>query len=199
MQESESETVGPRVYVHYVNLDKRNDEWVPRSSLQPIVSSSMAPSSSTPSSSTFVPLNPKKRKRPSSRNQSASLQSDHEEEQQQQQQPRPRQQQQQPQEEEEEELLEFIGQTMVEQVTMTEEEYDLQRHKQLNTRRNFDLVYIGDWLIKTWYVPFTRTTKHLTRATYTGTFRPTHSQKAKTWKPSRLPKGLTSLSIEYRE
>ncbi|KAF5385612.1 hypothetical protein D9757_006804 [Collybiopsis confluens] len=159
LQESESETVGPRVYVHYVNLDKRNDEWVPRSSLQPIVSNAMAPS--TPSSTTAVPLNPKKRKRPSSRTQSASLQSDHEEveEEQQQQEPQPEQQPQpqppppphQQQEEEEEELLEFISQTMVEQVTMTEEEYDLQRHKQLNTRRNFDLVYIGDWLIKTWY------------------------------------------------
>ncbi|KIK66011.1 hypothetical protein GYMLUDRAFT_38482 [Collybiopsis luxurians FD-317 M1] len=124
LQEAESEA-GPRVYVHYVNLDKRNDEWVNKSLLNPI---SMAPSASS--------SNSKKRKRQSSpQRQEASVHSEDGLE----------------VEEWQEEPNNANGQTVVEQVTMTEEEYDLQHHKQLNTRRNFDNVYIGDWLIKTWY------------------------------------------------
>ncbi|PCH33078.1 acyl-CoA N-acyltransferase [Wolfiporia cocos MD-104 SS10] len=34
---------------------------------------------------------------------------------------------------------------------ITEEEYDIQHHKQITARRNFDKVVFGQWQIKTWY------------------------------------------------
>ena len=34
---------------------------------------------------------------------------------------------------------------------MTEEEYDLERHKQITARRNFERVIFGKWSIRTWY------------------------------------------------
>ncbi|KZV77544.1 acyl-CoA N-acyltransferase [Peniophora sp. CONT] len=34
---------------------------------------------------------------------------------------------------------------------MTEEEYDIQHHKQITAKRNFDKVNFGQWQIKTWY------------------------------------------------
>ncbi|KAI0321443.1 acyl-CoA N-acyltransferase [Amylostereum chailletii] len=34
---------------------------------------------------------------------------------------------------------------------MTEEEYDIQHHKQITAKRNFDTVVFGEWQIKTWY------------------------------------------------
>ena len=37
---------------------------------------------------------------------------------------------------------------------MTEEEYDIQQHKQITAKRNFDKVNFGQWQIKTWYVSF---------------------------------------------
>ena len=36
---------------------------------------------------------------------------------------------------------------------MTEEEFDIQHHKQITARRNFDKVNFGHWQIKTWCVP----------------------------------------------
>jgi histone acetyltransferase MYST1 len=82
---SQSEARDSRVYVHYVNLDKRHDGWVPKALLQPIQSPMQA-------------LGKRKRELPA----------------------------------------EELDPPDVEQVTLTEEEYDLQRHKQLNTRRNLD-------------------------------------------------------------
>lgn len=35
---------------------------------------------------------------------------------------------------------------------ITEEEYDIQHHKQITAKRNFDKVNFGRWQIKTWYV-----------------------------------------------
>lgn len=35
-------------------------------------------------------------------------------------------------------------------VVMTEEDYDIQHHKQITAQRNFDMVNFGDWQIKTW-------------------------------------------------
>ncbi|KAF9074025.1 acyl-CoA N-acyltransferase [Rhodocollybia butyracea] len=109
LQESPHE---PRVFVHYVNLDKRNDEWVPKTLLKP-------------TSTEHPTVSSKKRKRSSqdasgspSRSQSPSSE-------------------------------EAMHET--EQIVMTEEEYDIQFHKQINDRRNFDQVYVGEWLIKTWY------------------------------------------------
>jgi len=34
---------------------------------------------------------------------------------------------------------------------MTEEELDIQQHKQITAQRNFDKVNFGKWQIKTWY------------------------------------------------
>ncbi|EKM60584.1 uncharacterized protein PHACADRAFT_82828 [Phanerochaete carnosa HHB-10118-sp] len=34
---------------------------------------------------------------------------------------------------------------------MSEEEYDLEHHKQITARRNFDKVIFGKWSIRTWY------------------------------------------------
>ena len=38
-------------------------------------------------------------------------------------------------------------------VAITEEEYDIEHHKQITARRNFDKVNFGHWQIKTWCVP----------------------------------------------
>jgi hypothetical protein len=39
-----------------------------------------------------------------------------------------------------------IERTMV----VSEEDYDLEHHKQITAQRNFDKVHFGDWLIRTW-------------------------------------------------
>jgi histone acetyltransferase MYST1 len=39
-----------------------------------------------------------------------------------------------------------------EDVPLTEEELDLQQHKQITAQRNFETVHFGNWQIKTWYV-----------------------------------------------
>ena len=36
-------------------------------------------------------------------------------------------------------------------VPMTEEELDIEQHKQITSQRNFDKVNFGKWQIKTWY------------------------------------------------
>ncbi|KAG2023883.1 tat-interactive protein [Coprinopsis cinerea AmutBmut pab1-1] len=38
-----------------------------------------------------------------------------------------------------------------EEVVLTEEEYDLEQHKKITAKRNFEDVYFGDYKIKTWY------------------------------------------------
>lgn len=38
------------------------------------------------------------------------------------------------------------------EVVMTEEDFDIQHHKQITAHRNFDKVHFGDWQIKTWCV-----------------------------------------------
>ncbi|KAJ3838819.1 acyl-CoA N-acyltransferase [Lentinula raphanica] len=119
LEESISEDE-PRVYVHYVNLDKRNDEWVPKSSLQPM------PSTSTSNGAGVS----KKRKRVSSKVPNASVSRSRSA------------------------MSDGEGSREPDrtgEVEMTEEEYDLHHHKKINTKRNFERVCIGDWLIKTWY------------------------------------------------
>ena len=37
-------------------------------------------------------------------------------------------------------------------ITITEEEYDIEHHKQITAKRNFDKVIFGKWQIKTWCV-----------------------------------------------
>lgn len=38
------------------------------------------------------------------------------------------------------------------EVVMTEEEFDLRHHQQLNMQKNFDMVVFDTWKIKPWYV-----------------------------------------------
>jgi hypothetical protein len=42
-----------------------------------------------------------------------------------------------------------FGESMI---PMTEEEYDILHHKQIGARRNFEKVYFGQWEIRTWFV-----------------------------------------------
>lgn len=37
-----------------------------------------------------------------------------------------------------------------EEIVMTEEDFDIQHHKQITAQRNFDNVYFGEWKVKTW-------------------------------------------------
>ena len=39
-------------------------------------------------------------------------------------------------------------------VKMSEEEYDIEHHKQITAKRNFDKVIFGRWQIRTWCVAF---------------------------------------------
>ncbi|KAJ4485321.1 acyl-CoA N-acyltransferase [Lentinula aciculospora] len=117
--------IEPRVYVHYVNLEKRNDEWVPKSLLKPMPS--------TATSNGTVPS--KKRKRSSSNRLTVSTSRSHSA----------------VSDEDRYERHDTNGQLAMEEVVMTEEEYDLQHHKKINNRRNFVQVCVGEWLIKTWY------------------------------------------------
>ena len=36
------------------------------------------------------------------------------------------------------------------EILMTEEDYDIQHHKQITAQRNFDKVHFGEWQVKTW-------------------------------------------------
>lgn len=38
----------------------------------------------------------------------------------------------------------------VDEVVMTEEDFDIQHHKQITAQRNFDKVIFNQWQIKTW-------------------------------------------------
>ncbi|CAL1696908.1 unnamed protein product [Somion occarium] len=111
------------VYVHYADTDKRLDEWILETSLKPSGDSDidMSNSSAGPSS--------RKRKR-------GSVDRDV--------------------------LVESRASSEVRQdgegvavdaagITITEEEYDIEHHKQITARRNFDKVNFGRWQIKTWY------------------------------------------------
>ena len=46
-------------------------------------------------------------------------------------------------------------------VAITEEEYDIEHHKQITAKRNFDKVIFGRWQIKTWYVLCSSSTSSL--------------------------------------
>ena len=42
--------------------------------------------------------------------------------------------------------------TAAKEVKISEEEYDIEHHKQITAKRNFDKVNFGRWQMKTWYV-----------------------------------------------
>jgi hypothetical protein len=109
------------VYVHYASTDKRLDEWVSESAVKLVEGEA---------SSSRV-ANGRKRKRDEldhvarnsslTRYHSVDFAID------------------------DDELVETQGEPM------TEEDYDIQHHKQITAQRNFDKVIFGHWQIKTWY------------------------------------------------
>jgi histone acetyltransferase HTATIP/histone acetyltransferase MYST1 len=114
------------VYVHYLNTDKRLDEWVAEGAAKPVKADSSASSGSHP-------VNGRKRKRDETRRlissssparyRSVDFALD------------------------DDDLAEIQA-----EVSMTEEDYDIQHHKQITAQRNFDKVNFGHWQMKTWYV-----------------------------------------------
>ncbi|KAF9261948.1 acyl-CoA N-acyltransferase [Marasmius fiardii PR-910] len=120
---------GEKVYVNYTNLQKRFDEWIPRSELHPIIPQ--------PGPSNVVKTVPQKRKRKPTEKARASgsrgLSENGDDE------------------GGETESVD-VAEGQPQQVVMTEEDYDIQHHKaQIGAVRNFDKVHFGEWLIKTWY------------------------------------------------
>jgi RNA binding activity-knot of a chromodomain len=114
------------VYVHYLNTDKRLDEWVSEGAVKP------AEDASTSSSS--HPTNGRKRKRDETRRLIASSSS-------------PARYRSVDFALDDDDLAEIQA-----EVSMTEEDYDIQHHKQITAQRNFDKVNFGHWQMKTWYV-----------------------------------------------
>lgn len=121
------------VYVHYMNTDKRLDEWIPEDDCIPVIIAQE-----------FGELETRrKRKRgrpkqvqPTSPGRSSSLRVS-------------------------EDIVEaFAGNDGITQgeVIMTEEDFDIQHHKQITAQRNFDMVHFGDWQIKTWRAPISHQT-----------------------------------------
>ncbi|KAJ7021058.1 acyl-CoA N-acyltransferase [Mycena alexandri] len=102
-----------QVYVHYVNQDKRMDEWIPEADFMP---------------SATDHHHSRKRKRGSQHGDSDEGS------------PTPEGELSAPEEN-------GVERTMV----ISEEDYDLEHHKQITAQRNFDKVHFGDWLIRTWY------------------------------------------------
>ncbi|KZP26050.1 hypothetical protein FIBSPDRAFT_820112 [Athelia psychrophila] len=116
------------IYVHYFNTDKRLDDWVPEDTVHLLEEQPQASSSSN------VP-NGRKRKRkqqPGRVGSSTSpVRQDSVETAVEEPEPEPP-------------LLQ-------EDVQLTEEEFDYQKHKQMTGQRNYDKVNFGTWQIKTWY------------------------------------------------
>lgn len=112
------------IYVHYANTDKRMDEWIPESAVREVVDGQADGRSGSN----------RKRKRRGSRPGTLSP------------------------------TLPALagafnsipdpGSNGVEEVPMTEEEYDIEHHKKIYKMRNFDKVNFGEWQIKTWFVAF---------------------------------------------
>ncbi|KAG6331645.1 hypothetical protein ID866_7446, partial [Astraeus odoratus] len=67
---------------------------------------------------------------------------------------------------------------------MTEEELDIQHHKQITAQRNFDKVNFGRWQIKTWYFsPYPLTESEMEDPTYTNACASTSSPASPGGKP----------------
>lgn len=115
------------VYVHYVNTDKRLDEWVSEGAVKPVQENAER-------SSTSRAVNGRKRKRNNTSNPGTSSPARYR-------------------------SVDFVmdGNDLAEirgEVSMTEEDYDIQHHKQITAQRNFDKVNFGHWQIKTWCAVF---------------------------------------------
>ncbi|KAI0358830.1 acyl-CoA N-acyltransferase [Trametes cingulata] len=116
------ERQGEDVYVHYVNTDKRLDEWVPARDVRPAGDHEVDMASNGTS---------RKRKRGPVEAEGSTRRSGSPS---------------QPGADAGSVKLEDTGTAAI-----TEEEYDIQHHKQITAKRNFDKVIFGRWQIKTWY------------------------------------------------
>ncbi|KAI9065573.1 acyl-CoA N-acyltransferase, partial [Trametes sanguinea] len=121
------ERQGDDVYVHYVNTDKRMDEWVSQRDVKPAGTHEAEAASNG--------IAGRKRKRESLEGEPSKLLNGS---------PSPS-----------ETKPQHAGSAQPEDsgaAVITEEEYDIQHHKQITAKRNFDKVIFGRWQIKTWYV-----------------------------------------------
>ncbi|GJE92006.1 acyl-CoA N-acyltransferase [Phanerochaete sordida] len=122
------------VYVHYDNTDKRMDEWVSESLVKPTTNPEQAGSvAASHASNGGSNGTRKKRKRAQSSNEPSSGAGT----------PHPPQQEPTPRAAD--------GAEEGKTIKMSEEEYDIEHHKQITARRNFDRVIFGKWSIRTWY------------------------------------------------
>ena len=127
-------------YVHYLNTDKRLDEWVSEEVVRPATEHEARAAIMGPESSPATNgIQTRKRKRgsdvtqpsPTTRrasNTANALVNTHKEE-------------------------DTPNGELIQLRELTEEEYDIQQHRKLFSKRNFDKVVFGQWQIKTWYVP----------------------------------------------
>ena len=151
-------------YVHYLNTDKRLDEWVSDELIRPATGHEAKIAIMGPSSSTTNGIQTRKRKRdsdaaqpsPTTRRVSNATTTK-------------------PSTAGEEDASNGAETQPTQPRELTEEEYDIQQHRKLFSKRNFDKVVFGQWQIKTWcalvYVllPGPRSSGLL----YSGTFRHT--------------------------
>ncbi|KAF8627298.1 hypothetical protein AX17_006343 [Amanita inopinata Kibby_2008] len=115
---------GEEVYVHYQNTDKRMDEWIPAANLRPTHVTDPSTSNATPQDA--VAAAGMKRKRGQKSTSPLASGEDMED-------------------------VRPTGLAREETITISEEDYDLEQHKQITAQRNFDRVHFGEWQIKTWY------------------------------------------------
>ncbi|KAF9007906.1 acyl-CoA N-acyltransferase [Cyathus striatus] len=109
------------VYVHYIGLDKRLDEWISESDCRPASrQDSLEPHVAASGAEGTVNRKRKRGLTPTGHSPTPSTPYD----------------------------LEGLHEDVV---VMTEEDYDIQHHKQITAKRNFDWVHFGEWKIKTWY------------------------------------------------
>jgi hypothetical protein len=128
-------------YVHYLNTDKRLDEWVSEELVRPATEHEAGTTAMGPSSSTTNGIQTRKRKRgsdtvhPSSTTRRVSNAANT-----------------QPDTPREEGISNGTETQPTQPRELTEEEYDIQQHRKLFSKRNFDKVVFGQWQIKTWCV-----------------------------------------------
>jgi hypothetical protein len=126
-------------YVHYLNTDKRLDEWVSEELIRPATEHEARAAIMGPSSSTTNGIQTRKRKRgsdapqpsPTTRRASNATKT---------------------QQDTTEETSNGAEIQPAQPRELTEEEYDIQQHRKLFSKRNFDKVVFGQWQIKTWCV-----------------------------------------------
>ncbi|KAF9229844.1 acyl-CoA N-acyltransferase [Gyrodon lividus] len=109
-------------YVHYEGSDKRLDEWIPESELRRVELGLDALPSGV--------INGKRKREASISRVSPTVSA---------------------RESSLEKTLLPDAQILAPPESLTEEEFDIQHHKQITAQRNFDKVNFGQWQIKTWY------------------------------------------------